>query len=48
MDSSELLTILEQLERDKGIDKEVLIEAANIHSAGVQFYWYPDAGLSEK
>ncbi len=27
MDSSELLTILEQLERDKGIDKEVLIEA---------------------
>lgn len=27
MESSELLTILEQLERDKGIDKEVLIEA---------------------
>lgn len=27
MDSNELLTILEQLERDKGIDKEVLIEA---------------------
>jgi len=27
MDSSELLTILEQLERDKGIDKEILIEA---------------------
>jgi N utilization substance protein A len=27
MDSSELLGILEQLERDKGIDKEVLIEA---------------------
>jgi N utilization substance protein A len=27
MESSELLTILEQLERDKGIDKDVLIEA---------------------
>ncbi len=27
MESSELLTILEQLERDKGIDKKVLIEA---------------------
>ena len=27
MDSSELLGILEQLERDKGIDKEILIEA---------------------
>jgi len=27
MDNSELLTILEQLERDKGIDKEVLIQA---------------------
>lgn len=27
MERSELLTILEQLERDKGIDKEVLIEA---------------------
>ncbi|MGE0267687.1 MAG: transcription termination factor NusA [Candidatus Omnitrophota bacterium] len=27
MESSELLVILEQLERDKGIDKEVLIEA---------------------
>jgi len=27
MDNNELLTILEQLERDKGIDKEVLIQA---------------------
>ncbi len=27
MESSELLTILEQLERDKGIDKKILIEA---------------------
>lgn len=27
MDSGELLTILEQLERDKGIDKEILIQA---------------------
>jgi len=27
MDNSELLTILEQLERDKGIDKEILIQA---------------------
>ncbi|MCB9771194.1 MAG: transcription termination/antitermination protein NusA [Candidatus Omnitrophica bacterium] len=27
MDNNELMTILEQLERDKGIDKEILIEA---------------------
>ena len=27
MESTELLTILEQLERDKGIDKKILIEA---------------------
>jgi len=27
MESSELLNILEQLERDKGIKKEILIEA---------------------
>ena len=27
MENSELLTILEQLERDKGIDKEILIQA---------------------
>ncbi len=27
MDSNELMTILEQLERDKGIDKEILIQA---------------------
>ena len=27
MESSELLTILEQLERDKGIKKQILIEA---------------------
>jgi len=27
MDSSELMAILEQLERDKGIDKEILVQA---------------------
>ena len=27
MDTSELLGILEQLERDKGIDKDILIQA---------------------
>ncbi|MCR4337086.1 MAG: S1 RNA-binding domain-containing protein, partial [Candidatus Omnitrophica bacterium] len=44
MDSSELLTILEQLERDKGIQKEVLIEAveAAIASAARKIWTVDD------
>lgn len=39
MDTSELLTILEQLERDKGINKEILIQAveAAVASAAQKF-----------
>ncbi len=49
MDSSELLTILEQLERDKGIDKKVLIEAveAAVASAAKKL-WTVDKKLDVK
>ena len=49
MDSNELLTILEQLERDKGIDKQILIEAveAAVASAAKKL-WTVDKKLDVK
>ena len=49
MDSKELLTILEQLERDKGIDRQILIEAveAAVASAAKKL-WTVDKKLDVK